>query len=204
VSRDERTIAELAGLWTPVYPYLAEHLLAASGVTGGRLLELGPFAGGIALHVLWRSEAFLATVLAEEEAPLRWVEERAAEGGYVSRLTTRRMPLDPLPEPSASFDLVALRGAFFLLTPSLLREVARVLRPGGFAWVGGGYGPTTPASVIAPIADRSRELNAALGKRRVTRGDAERLAAEAGLAGRSTVREEGGLWIEVRGIEVRP
>lgn len=199
MSMDERTVVELADLWTPVYPYLAEHLLRASGIEGGRLLELGPFAGGITLNVLWRSEAFLATVVAEEEAPLRWVEERAAEGGYVSRLATRRACLDPLPEPSGSFDLVAFRGAFFLLTAPLLREVARVLRPGGFAWVGGGYGPTTPDSVIAPLADRSRELNAALGKRHLTRQDAERLAADAGLSHRARVSEEGGLWIEARG-----
>ncbi|MBI5014851.1 MAG: class I SAM-dependent methyltransferase [Deltaproteobacteria bacterium] len=196
--RDGGALSELADLWEPVYPFLAEHLLATSGIEKGRLLELGPFAGGIALNVLWRSEVFLVTVLAAEEVPLRWAEERAAEGGYVSRLTTRCAPLVPLPEPSGSFDLVVLRGAFFGLTPSLLAEIARVLRPRGFGWVGGGFGPTTPPPVIASIADRSRTLNQALGKRRVERGDLEHLAREAGLHRRARVRDEGGLWLEVR------
>ena len=196
--RDEAIITEINTLWLPVYPYMAEYLLASSGVPGGRFLDLGPFAGGLALNVLWKAETFLATVIDESEPVLRWVEERAAEGGHVSRLTTRRRPIDPIPEADATFDLVAVRGAFFFLTSSLLREVRRVLRPGGFAWVGGGYGPTTPDSIIAPIADRSRVLNEAVGKRRITVDEARGIAAEAGLGGCTRVSTEGGLWLEVR------
>ncbi|MBI5444998.1 MAG: class I SAM-dependent methyltransferase, partial [Deltaproteobacteria bacterium] len=168
------------------------------GVSCGRFLDLGPFAGGLALNLLWKSERFLVTVVDESEAVLRWVEQRAAEGGYVSRLTTRRAGLDPIPEADASFDLVAVRGAFFFLTPSLLREVRRVLRPGGFAWVGGGYGPITPESIIASTGERSKTLNEAIGKRRISATEAHDLVRDAGLHGAARVSEEGGLWIEVR------
>ena len=197
--RDEAIIREINALWLPVYPYMADHLLAASDVTGGRFLDLGPFAGGLALSVLQKGESFVATVIEESDPVLRWVEERAAEGGRASRLTTRRLPIDPIPEADASFDLVAVRGAFFFLTPSLLREIKRVLRPGGFGWVGGGYGPTTPEEVIAPIAQRSRTLNEAIGKRRVTPEDALGLVHDAGLEECTRVVTEGGLWLEVRG-----
>ena len=92
-----------------------------------------------------------------------------------------------------------MRGAFFFLTPTLLQEVKRVLRPGGFAWVGGGYGPTTPDEVIAPIAHRSRLLNEEVGKRRITPEEARAMADIAGLEGCTRVVTEGGLWLEVRG-----
>jgi len=169
VIRDEIVIGEINALWLPVYPYMADHLLATSGVGGGRFLDLGPFAGGLALSILRKGETFAVTVIDESELVLGWVEEKAAEGGYAARLTTRRRPIDPIPEADAAFDLVAVRGAFFFLTPTLLREVKRVLRPGGFGWVGGGYGPTTPDEVIAPIAHRSRMLNEAVGKLRIAR-----------------------------------
>lgn len=196
--RDEVIINEINALWLPVYPYMAEYLLATSGVKGGRFLDLGPFAGGLALNILRKCESLLVTVIDESEPVLRWVEEKAAEGGYVARLTTRRRPVDPLPEADATFDLVAVRGAFFFLTPSLLQEVKRVLRPGGFGWVGGGYGPTTPDEIIAPIAQRSRMLNEAVGKRRITPEDARAMAGTAGLEECTRVATEGGLWLEVR------
>ena len=196
--RDETIIGEINELWLPVYPYMADHLLAASGIEGGRFLDLGPFAGGLALNVLRKCETFGATVIDESESVLRWVEEAAAEGGYAPRLTTRRRPVDPIPEADAAFDLLAVRGAFFFLTPPLLREVKGVLGPGGFGWVGGGYGPTTPHEVIAPIAQRSRVLNEAVGKRRITPEDARDMVGVAGLEECTRVVTEGGLWLEVR------
>jgi ubiquinone/menaquinone biosynthesis C-methylase UbiE len=195
---DEGIIGEINALWLPVYPYMADYLLEASGVEGGKFLDLGPFAGGLALSILQKGESFVATVIDESDPVLRWVEERAAESGQASRLTTRRLPIDPIPEPDSTFDLVAVRGAFFFLTPTLLREVKRVLRPGGFGWVGGGYGPTTPEEVIAPIAQRSRTLNEAIGKRRVTPEDAHVMVHDAGLGECTRVVTEGGLWLEVR------
>jgi SAM-dependent methyltransferase len=198
VIRDEVIIREINELWLPVYPYMVDHLLTASGVRGGSFLDLGPFAGGLALSMLKRCETLAATVIDDSELVLRWVEEKAAAEGHLSRLTTRTQPFDPISEPDGTFDLVAVRGAFFFLTPPLLREVKRVLKPGGFGWVGGGYGPTTPEKVIAPIADRSRILNEAVGKRRVSPEDALAMADMAGVREFTRVGTEGGLWLEVR------
>ena len=196
--RDEATIKEINALWLPIYPYMADHLLTVSALGGGSLLDLGPFAGGVAVSVLHKAETFSATVMDESEVVLRWAEEEAAQAGCLWRLTTRRAPIDPIPEVDAAFELVMVRGAFFFLTPSLLSEVRRVLKPGGFGWVGGGYGPTTPLEVIAPIAERSRVLNEALGKRRVTPEDAQAMAVQAGIADCTKVTTEGGLWLEIR------
>jgi SAM-dependent methyltransferase len=196
--RDEATIHEINALWLPVYPYMVDHLLSTSGVTRGRFLDLGPFAGGLALNVLRKTETLAVTVIDESEPVLRWVEQAADEDGHASRLTVHRAPIDPIPEAAAAFDLVAVRGAFFFLTPSLLHEVKRVVRPGGFGWVGGGYGPTTPSEVIAPIARRSKVLNEAVGKQRVTPEDAWVLVREAGLEDCTRVVTDGGLWLEVR------
>jgi len=198
VIRDDAIVEEINALWLPVYPHLVGHLLAVSGIEGGSFLDLGPFAGGMALSILQRSTAFSATVMDESQRVLRWVEKKAAEAGHASRLTTCRSSFTPIPAAAAAFDLVGVRGAFFFLTPSLLREIRRVLRPGGFAWVGGGYGPTTPEEVIAPIARRSKTLNEAVGKRRITPEDAHDMVVAAGLEDCARVATDGGLWLEVR------
>lgn len=197
--RDENLIEQINALWLPVYPFMADHVLQASGARSGKVLDFGPFAGGIAVSVLARSAGFHAEVLDESELVLRSATERAREQGCSSRLTVRRAPIEAIGEPDESFDLVTVRGAFFFLTPLLLREVKRVLRPGGFGWVGGGYGPLTPNEVIAPIADRSRRLNEDLGKRRMTAEKCAGLLRGAGLAACARISTAGGLWIEVMG-----
>ena len=54
MTRDGDLIEQINTLWLPVYPFMAGHLLAASGVRSGKLLDLGPFAGGIAVSLLTR------------------------------------------------------------------------------------------------------------------------------------------------------
>ena len=199
MTRDGDLIEQINTLWLPVYPFMADHLLAASGVRSGKLLDLGPFAGGIAVSLLAKNSGFRAKVIDPSARVLCSALEWAREQGCSSRLAVQLSPVEPIPEPGGSFDLVAVRGAFFFLTPLLLREVKRVLRPGGFGWLGGGYGPLTPKEVIAPLADRSRRLNEELGKRRITAAKCQELLASAGLASCAKISTAGGLWIEVMG-----
>ena len=137
LKRDESIIAAINELWTPVYPFMAEYLLGLCGPTPHALLELGPFSGGIALSLLRSEPGCSATVLDESGEVLDWTMERARQDGNSARLLTRQTALPPIPEADTSFDVVAIRGAFFFLTASLLRGVWRVLKPGGLAWVGG-------------------------------------------------------------------
>ena len=197
--RDEDIIERINTLWLPVYPLMADHVIAVSGVRSGHVLDLGPFAGGLAVSLLGKGVAFHAKVVDESERLLQWTARRAHEEGCFSRLTLGRAMIEPIPEPDASFDLVLVRGAFFFLTPLLLREIKRVLRAGGLAWVGGGYGPLTPHGVIAPIAERSKQWNEAIGKQRITIEEAQKLIVSARVASSARVSSKGGLWIEIRG-----
>ncbi len=198
MERDEDLIVEINRLWEPVYPHMAGYVMEASGIDRGILLDLGPFAGGIAVALLSRAPGLRAVVRDPSPRVLGWARELAQGAGVADRLELRCAPVEIPDEADASWDLVTVRGAFFFLTPGLLAHVGRVLRPGGFGWVGGGYGPLTPPEAIAPIADASRDLNARLGKRWVSPEQAASLVREAGLEGRARVRTEGGLWIEVR------
>ncbi len=197
--RDEDLIEQINALWLPIYPFMADHVVAVSGVRSGKVLDLGPFAGGIAVCLLAKSSGFQAKVVDESERVLRSAVEWAREKGCSSRLAVHRASLEAIVEPDGSFDLVTVRGAFFFLTPLLLREVKRVVRPGGFGWLGGGYGPLTPNEVIKPIADRSRRLNEELGKQRITAEKCRGLLDDAGLARSARISTKGGIWIEVAG-----
>lgn len=196
--RDEGVLEQVNELWNPVYPHLAEHLLRQSSFRGGRVLDSGPFGGGVALEVLRRFPSSEGWVASDFRSHLRWVDRRAGELGVARRVQRTLASTEAVPARDRSFDLIVVRGAFFFLTPELLREVGRLLRSDGFAWVGGGYGPLTPASVIEPMAVRSKALNEALGKVRVSAEELEVTLAGMEI-GSARVVLEGGLWIEVRG-----
>jgi SAM-dependent methyltransferase len=96
---------------------------------------------------------------------------------------------------AASFDLVVFRGAFFFLTPQMIREAYRILKPGGRCLLGGGYGPLTPPEEISRIAEESKRLNYRLGKRWKSRTELEEMISDAQMVEQSEILEEGGLWL---------
>lgn len=186
-------IEELLHLWEPIYPFLADFLLKLFERERGDFLEFGPFCGGVTKRLLGR-KGFKVALLAQREI---WpILKGYLEG--TGKFLGFHWEEEGLPFWDSSFDLIFCRGAFFFLDEKLLREVFRILTPGGIAILGGGYGPLTPKEVILPIAERSRELNRALGKRTLKPEEVEGMVVEAGLGGCAEILTEGGLWILLR------
>jgi SAM-dependent methyltransferase len=200
---DPDLVREVNRLWLPVYPGLAEQVASYCAQDPRNILEIGCFSGGIGLALLQRYPDSRLTVALELDElvatfPKDWerlLPESGSDG--VSVIAT---PLTPLGIARNSHDLVICRGAFFFLDPrgAILSEIDRVLSPGGVAFFGGGFGSVTPPEVIERIADESRRLNAALGKKVLSTEDFHRILDSCGLADRSRVIEEGGLWALLR------
>ena len=99
-----------------------------------------------------------------------------------------------------AFDLIVFRGTSFF--PSFFRPVLsaiyRSLKPGGLAFVGGGFGIHTPKRDIRGIETRSKGLNQALGRVRITERDLWSLLEAAELDKKATMITEGGLWVVLR------
>lgn len=182
-------LEELLHLWEPIYPGLADFLQVLSGKSEGDLLEIGPFSGGLAKEMAKRG--FRTAVLAQEEV-LGVLKPYLEE--VQRHVLLYRWQGGGLPFFDGCFDLIFCRGVFFFLNESFLKEVQRVLSPGGMALMGGGYGPFAPGEALKSIALRSKELNAALGKKPVSADEVRDLLDKAGV---STFRviEEGGLWV---------
>jgi ubiquinone/menaquinone biosynthesis C-methylase UbiE len=113
---------------------VAERLLEATRPRQGeRVLELacGPAGLGLAAaaRVGPRGEVVLSDVAAEMTAV---AAERAAAAG-LANVATRVLDLDRIEQPDHAYDVVLCReGLMFALDPAgAVREIARVLRPGG-------------------------------------------------------------------------
>ncbi len=204
---DIKDLTAFDNLWREAYPYLASQAVAAYGRTSGRVLELGPFSGGISLELERRYPDMEFIVAAGHAEYLKYLEREIARKNLTQRMQSIYTPLEHLSFDDGSFDMVILRGAFFFImdSPHILTEIYRVLAPGGMALVGGGYGAGIPQEIIRRIAPETKALNLRLGQRRVTIDELKTLVESRGLSQATQISEDGGVWLLLRkrvGFEV--
>jgi hypothetical protein len=195
----EDPILELNRLWKPVRPYLAQQVGELYGRHDGHVLEAGPFSG-LAFEMARSGigTSFRMAVFPGDVA--KALKEEARELGLEGKVTIVESNERLSGVPADTFDLTVFRGAFFF--PSFfgpdLPAIYRSLKAGGVALVGGGFGHHTPEDVIRGIEKRSKELNQALGRVRITENDLWSILEEAELKEKAKVITEGGLWVVLR------
>ncbi len=162
------------------------------------MLELGPFSGGIAKGLPSLTPGFRVVVADESPDLFAPLLKEIYKTPHAQRILFKTSPLSPLTFMDQSFDLVIFRGAFFFLHAAILHEIYRVLRPGGLAIMGGGYGSITPPVLIEEIAEESKRLNLLLGKRWITEEDLTAMINETSFQEEAEISKEGGLWVILR------
>jgi hypothetical protein len=197
--RGEHPIVELNRLWEPVRPYLAQEVSELYGRHDGRVLEAGPFSGlAFELARGGIGTSFHMAVFPGEIADA--LKDEARELGLADRVTIAESDEKLSGVPAETFDLAVFRGAFFF--PSFFRPdlpaLYRTLKTGGMALAGGGFGRHTPEDVIRSIEKRSKDLNQALGRVRITEKELWSTLEAAGLREKATMIAEGGLWVVLR------
>jgi len=195
---DAEAIKELYALWDPVYPFLAEHFGEIYGRKDGSVIEIGPFCGTVfTMAKEGIGQSFLIAAFPPGLGEFLREEARKHGGGKVRIIESTSSLVDV---PKNHFDLAVFRGALFF--PALFEvdfvAIDSILRPGGTAVVGGGFGKFTPKSVIERIAKRSRNLNVRLGKEEIDRGILEKRLRKNDLSAKVEVSSEGGLWVIMR------
>ncbi len=172
-SMDPIDLKRVNDLWVKIYPYLAAQAIGYYGRKTGKVLELGPFSGGIARELGRHYPKLDITV---------------NEGFSFQNGKNKK------------YDLIILRGAFFFIfeEKTLPRSIFEALNEGGTALVGGGFGKDIPQALIDEITDESRILNDRLGRRRVTLDELSELVKQSGLTRDCRIAEEGGVWLVIK------
>jgi SAM-dependent methyltransferase len=197
---DLKDLKRVNDLWSKIYPYLAIQVMKSYGRSDGKVLELGPFSGGISMELARLYPGLNVTIAAQDRGVVDYLRGEIERAGLNLKMEVAWSALDPLAFADLLFDLIIFRGAYFFLDDQgrILREIYRVLKGNGLAFIGGGYGENTPQTLIDEIAEESRDLNDRLGRRRVTEQEVGDMVSGAGLSRQARIERGGGLWLVIQ------
>ena len=131
----------MKGLFRKVYPFIAHQILERTGVSEGHCIDLGGGPGmlGISMAEITNLSVVVYDLLPEciEEARRNIVERNLWR-----RVSTMQGRAEKITFPDNAIDLVISRGSVFFWEDQKkgFSEVFRVLKPGGWAYIGGGMG----------------------------------------------------------------
>ncbi|MFH1920283.1 MAG: class I SAM-dependent methyltransferase [Planctomycetota bacterium] len=142
------------------YPYVVEDVLRFCKPTKGFWVDLGAGKGQVAIPLIEAAGNPVVMLDPNAEAMTEGLEN-AREKGIEDRLFAIVGCAEAMPFADNTVDLVVSRGSLFFWDDPVqgLKEVYRVLRPGGKAYIGGGAGSGYPKWAVEKlIAGRKKKM----------------------------------------------
>ncbi len=216
MKRDAISFDEIARtVFAPVYPVIADQIIARTKVTHGCCLDIGCGSGYLGAALARKTDLDVCFFDLSAEM-LALTDRTIAENGLAMRARTLQGDVGAIQLPDASVNLCISRGSIFFweaLAPAF-SEIYRVLAPGGWAYIGGGFGSLELKTAIVEEMTRRNRGSDDFRKRvsgslaPETRTKYETAMKQAGIASFSILQSEAqGLWIIFRKPtpeEIRP
>jgi SAM-dependent methyltransferase len=191
------------GEFAPVYPALAQQIVQDYGVMEGTCVDVGGGTGHLAMELAKRTKLTVYNLDIDTDA-IRLSGILVDE----AKLRGRVLPIEGdalnLPFRDGFADLVVSRGSipFWPDRAKGLQECYRILKPGGVAYIGGGFSRILPPDVRTPIARQRKEAFTKHPPKGFKRpNDLDHVARKAGIPeGQYRLIKEPilGAWLEIR------
>ncbi|MCC6446010.1 MAG: class I SAM-dependent methyltransferase [Armatimonadetes bacterium] len=148
------------GVFAPVYPALAKQLVQNYGFREGVCVDMGGAEGSLALEIARMTKATVYVLDISPEA-VRLCNLLADEARLTGRVRGVEGDAQNLPFRDHFADLVVSRNSLFEWPDRMagFREAYRILKPGGVAYMGGGF------SRLLSAADTERLVSWCVKKR---------------------------------------
>lgn len=140
------------------HAYVAQDLLKLCQPKPGFWVDLGAGEGQVAIPLIEATGNPVVMLEPKAESMLEGLR-LAREKKLENRLSAVIGVAEALPFPDNTVDLVVSRGSIFFWDDPVqgLREVQRVLRPGGKAYIGGGAGGGYPKWAVDKLIQQRKE-----------------------------------------------
>lgn len=188
-----------------VYPFLAQHIVSKYQITSGWCLDAGSGPGSLAIALAEITDLKIISLDVEPEMT-SIASANIAGAGLGRRILPVTSDVHHIPFQDNHFNIIVSRGSIFFWEdrPGALRELYRVLKPGGVIYCGGGMGSEEirrEAELIIMTYDIFEDVRQSWHNK-INKSKAENEAEfrkdldESGLPGR-ILHECSGIWLEI-------
>lgn len=191
----------------PVYPLIAQQIVDDYQVTRGKCLDIGTGYGYLGIELAKITDLEMYFIDLDPEI-LEMTRKNATEGELPNKTHFVGADVCAIPFDDDFAELIVSRGSLWFWKDQVmaLKEIYRVLKPGGVAFIGGGLGRYTPASMRKRLKGKRRQAVQERGEGRFLNGEELRhLLSKTGISEYRIVHdtedgdsEESGTWIEIR------
>ncbi len=190
------------GAFAPLYPAFARQMVADYGITEGIAVDVGASCGMFAME-LARITRLKVYALDLDPNAVRLCGILVDEAGLTSRVIPLEGDAQDMPLRDGFANLVFSRGSipFWPNREAGVRECYRILKPGGVAYVGGGFSHVLDPQVREPLARARAEALKRPDPDFRPLDDLDQVAARAGIPADHWrfIREPiAGWWLELR------
>lgn len=144
-------------VFAPIYPVIAGQIKQNTGIETGTCLDIGTGGGylGIELSKITDLSVYLFD---KSEKMIKLANENINNNGLENRVKTQLGDVHEIPFKDQSINLVISRGSIFFWEnlQKAFKEIYRILKPGGIAYIGGGFGT---AELKEQIAIKMKEID---------------------------------------------
>ena len=179
-----------------VYPAVAGQIRARSGISGGICVDIGAGPASLAIAMAKISDLRLYTLDISHETNMIAKKNIEAES-MAGRIIQVRGDVHRMPFRGHMADLVISRGSMFFWSDRVkaFREIRRILKAGGCAYIGGGLGDPGSKKHVAETLSGDTSLHNGWHRKKISADELRSDLYNANIDDYELIDDGSGLWV---------